>query len=252
MLNETLKRVGLTEGEVKVYNALIRIGISSLNNIHEKTGLERRSIYDILNKLIEKGMVTYTIEKGKRSFQITHPNKILSYIEEKEYELNNLKKEIKKEISSIIEIYNENKPPIKAEVYRGKEGFKALSEDMLGYKDVWFIGGSGEIQKIMPDFLIFYNKKRIKMKVMWHDLIETNTLMDIFKNKQKKELKKTQYYEYKTLPPEFHSPNIICIFGDKVVNMLWSHSLFAFVIQNKEIADSYLRYFKFLWNAIER
>ena len=62
---EYLRKIGLTSGEIKVYSAVLEIGASSLNKIHEKTGIERRNIYDILNKLIEKGLVSYVIERGK-------------------------------------------------------------------------------------------------------------------------------------------------------------------------------------------
>jgi len=49
-----LEIFGLSRGEIKVYSAILEIGVSKINNIHEKTGLERRGIYDIINKLIEK------------------------------------------------------------------------------------------------------------------------------------------------------------------------------------------------------
>jgi len=51
---EILRKIGLSEGEIKVYNALLEIGVTSINNIHKKVGVDRRNIYDILNKLIEK------------------------------------------------------------------------------------------------------------------------------------------------------------------------------------------------------
>ena len=41
-----------------------------------KVEFKRRAIYDILNKLIEKGFVTYTVEKGIRSYQLTSPNNL--------------------------------------------------------------------------------------------------------------------------------------------------------------------------------
>ena len=62
-----LKELGLSKGQISVYSAVLELGISSLNKIQEKTGIERRNIYDILNKLIEKGLISYTVEKGKRT-----------------------------------------------------------------------------------------------------------------------------------------------------------------------------------------
>ena len=80
MKTEILRKIGLSDGEIKVYSALLDLRRSPVNKIHEKTGIERRNIYDILNKLIEKGLVSYTIEKGKKTYQCTHPNKLVEEI----------------------------------------------------------------------------------------------------------------------------------------------------------------------------
>lgn len=130
---EVLRNIGLSEGEIKIYSALVDLGMSPISKIHEKTGIERRNIYDILNKLIEKGMITYITENKKRSFQITHPNKIIGYIEEKKYRLDKTKEGLAKEIPALIEKFNFKKQNINAEVFRGKEGIKAVWEDMLNY-----------------------------------------------------------------------------------------------------------------------
>jgi sugar-specific transcriptional regulator TrmB len=66
-----------------VYSALISGGACRLNKIHELTGIERRNIYDILNKLIEKGFVSYINENGVRLFNVSVPEKIMDYITEK-------------------------------------------------------------------------------------------------------------------------------------------------------------------------
>ena len=88
-----LKKIGLSKGEAKIYEALLNAGLSPINVLHEKTGIERRNIYDILNKLIEKGLVTYITENKRKLFQITHPSKIVHFLEEKENELSKTKKE---------------------------------------------------------------------------------------------------------------------------------------------------------------
>lgn len=252
METNIFRKLGLSEGEIKVYKALLILGQSSINAINEKAGLERRYIYDVLNKLIQKGLIGYTIEKGRKTFQITDPNKLISYIEEEQYKLEETKKEVKEQLPQIIKQYQEHKPQIKVEIHRGKEGFKAIGEDMLNYKDVWFIGGGGEVQEYLPHFWKFYNKKRIKKKIMWHDLIKSGTIMGTFKKKNKKELKTKGFYEFRILPSQFRSPNIICIYGNNIANMLWEEDLFAVVIQNETIANSYLDYFKYLWNIIKR
>ena len=89
---EELKELGLSNGQVAVYSAVLELGTSTLNRIHEKTGIDRRNIYDILNKLIEKGFIAYNIESKKKSYYCTHPSSILQEIKRKEESLESLEK----------------------------------------------------------------------------------------------------------------------------------------------------------------
>ena len=119
---ECLKELGLSDGQIAVYSAILELGISSLNGIHEKTGIERRNIYDILNKLMERGLVTYTTERGKRTYQCTHPNKIIEEIKIRQ----NALKELEDEIPNLANLFSISRPKIGAEVFRGNDSIKAL------------------------------------------------------------------------------------------------------------------------------
>ena len=236
---EELKILGLSNGEIKVYSAILQISVSSVNEIHEKTGLERRAIYDIINKLLEKGLITYTVENKKRTYQIAPINKLKQEIQKKKQEIISFEKLI----PEINEIYNSKKPKIRMEVFRGKEGIKSVFEDTLNYKEVYFIGGKMYVAKQMPIYWEQYNKRRIKKRVKWYNLV----LQDF---KDKKILKQKLLY-YKILPKEFSgSPSIIWIYGNKIINMLWGEEYFAFMIESKEIADNYKKYFWYLWEKV--
>ena len=244
MALEILRKIGLSDGEIKVYSSLLDLGKAPLNKIHEKTGIERRNIYDILNKLIERGLVTYIKENKRRLFEISHPNKIIGYVEEKKHELDITKQEIEKELPSIIEKYNFKKPDINAEIFRGIEGVKAVWEDMLNYKEVCWIGSGRYVPKRLPIWFSNYNRRRVKQKVKW---------LNLMRNEMKKEIKKPlEFEQIKFLPKEFSgNPTAIGIYGNKIVNFLLGEDFFAFVIENKEIAENYKKYHKFLWNIAQ-
>ena len=244
MALEILRKIGLSDGEIKVYSALVGLGASPLSKIHEKTGIERRNIYDILNKLIERGLVTYIEENKRRLFQISHPNKIIGYIEEKKHELDKTKEEIEKEMPSIIEQFKFKKPEINAEVYRGTEGVKAVWEDMLNYREVYWIGSGRYVPKKLPHFFANWNKRRINLKVKWFNLM---------RHELRKEVKSMQYEEIRFLPKEFSgNPTFIAVYGNKLVNFIFSNYSFAFVIENKEIAENYKKYHKYLWDNVAK
>ena len=240
MTLEILKKIGLSDGEIKIYSALLDLGKSPINKIHEKIGIERRNIYDILNKLIEKGLIIYVTENKKKLFQISHPSKIIGYIEEKKHILNKTEEELKKQIPTIIEKFNLKKTDINAEIYRGNEGVKAVWEDMLNYKAVYWIGAGRYVPKKHPIWFTNWNKRRIKLKVKW---------FSIYRHELKKEIKPLQLEYVKFLPKEFSgNPTVICIYGHKTVNFLLGNDFFAFLIESKDLAENYKRYYKYLWN----
>ena len=62
---KVLEELGLTSGEVKVYLALLELGPSSAGEIIEKSRLQNSVIHFCLNRLKEKGLVSY-IKKGRK------------------------------------------------------------------------------------------------------------------------------------------------------------------------------------------
>jgi len=235
---ELLKELGISDGEIKVYSAILNIGISSINKIHEKTGMERRNIYDILNKLIEKGFVSYNIEKGKKIYQCSSPKVLLERIKNKEEKL----KELEKQMPEISAVYENSKPSIMAQIYRGKDGIRTVFEDMLNYKENYFIGGGHYIIKLLPHYWANYNQRRINLKVKW---------VNLWRDELRKEANPLLLEDIKILPKEFSGyPNVVFIYGNKTANVLWSEDFFAFVIESKEIADNYKKYHRYLWDNI--
>ena len=57
MDTKILKEAGLTEGEIKVYLGLLELGLSTTGPIIEKSRIARSIIYQILEKLMQKGLV---------------------------------------------------------------------------------------------------------------------------------------------------------------------------------------------------
>ncbi|MEK6890379.1 MAG: helix-turn-helix domain-containing protein [Nanoarchaeota archaeon] len=240
---ENLKDIGLSDGQIAVYSAVLELGISTLNKIQEKTGIERRNIYDILNKLIEKGFITYTLEKGKRTYQCTHPNKILEEIKRKESNL----KELESKIPEMQSLFDISKPDVRAEVYRGFESMKSLLNETLDYPATYWMGGNSRVEKTnLKDWFKSWMKKRAEMKRKMYDLVSYGTFLEDLEPKDKNKHKK-MYYEYRSLPKDFYTPLIIIIFGDKVAQILWNKQPFAFVMESKEVKESFMKYFNHFW-----
>ena len=244
---EVLRKIGLSDGEVKVYKALLELGATSINNIHEKVSIDRRNIYDILNKLIEKGLISYIESNGKRTFKSANPDKLLSYLEEKKSDLDNVKKEVTKIMPDIQNIFNSKKEELFAEIFKGAEGIKAVWDDMLNYPLIYWIGSGFYVPDKFPAFFDDWNTRRMKKEVRSYHLFRYEKRND----PSIKRLKRLTFLKF--LPKEFSgSPTVTVIYGNKVAQFLFGEKLFAFVIESKELAENYKAYHKYLWNNVAK
>jgi len=82
-----LLQLGFTENEAKVYLALLETGLSTITKLISKTNLHKQIIYDNLQRLTAKGLVSYVIQSNHKYFNAVSPEKIKDILEEQKKEL---------------------------------------------------------------------------------------------------------------------------------------------------------------------
>src|SRR3989344_9127757 len=236
-----LEDVGLTKSEIEVYMSLLRLGSSKTGRITKDTSMHRSRIYESLNRLLEKGLISYVIKNGIKYFESAPPEKLIDYIDNQKNILNEKEKKIKELIINIKKEIVVTKPEAEASILTGIEGYKTMRNDVLKTgKDLYLIGGKGKENRILQYFFPNFNKMRIKNKIKWHILFENE-----LKNKP---ITKLPLMECKFLPKGFTTPAVINVYGDRVVNVLWKGDYpLCFMVKNKDIADSYKRWFDIIW-----
>ncbi len=88
---QDLMNLGLTNGEARVYLSMIQIGPSKVGKIVELSRVSYSKIYGVLDRLILKGLASYSIQNNIRYFQSLEPTRLNDYVEKKEDELRNKK-----------------------------------------------------------------------------------------------------------------------------------------------------------------
>jgi sugar-specific transcriptional regulator TrmB len=243
-LKDALSGLGLKENEIKIYLTLLETGPVTVGILAKKTGLYRTYIYDILEKLMEVGLIRYVIISGRRHYEATEPSKLFEWLKEKEEKL---KKE-KEIISSIIpqlkklrKIEGEHK----ASIYRGKKGLKTIFEDQLKQKkEILVLGAQGKFKKTFGYYWEQWNKRREKLKIPIKVIYNGSLKKE--KLKQKKILQ-AKFTTIKFFPKDFDFPSTVNIWHDKVATILWTKQPFAFVIESKGVVKSYRNFFDLLW-----
>lgn len=240
-IHQALGNIGMTTNEVKVYLALIDLGTTLAGYVARKAKLHRRQTYDALHRLIEKGLVSYTIESGRKHFRPVDPSRIIEIARNREREIEGV-------LPEIIEKFRKTESRIHAEIYEGTEGLKSVMELILKEKKEWYtIGSTGKGPVVLPFYLEQFARKRVKLgikrKVLLVDSKEGRAYYKV--------LKQQGLVKIKFLPKEIQQPQTIWIFDDKVAIILVSVECpVVFLIDNKEIADFYKEYFNLLWKRI--
>jgi len=74
MYAETFQELGLSPNEARIYEALLELGKSTVGKIATKTNIHRRNVYDAVNRLVEKGIITPVIGDKDNHYIPVDPN----------------------------------------------------------------------------------------------------------------------------------------------------------------------------------
>ncbi len=233
MDTKALQQLGLTETESKVYLALLELGPSLAGQLSRKTGLHRRNIYDITERLIQKGIIGYILKNNRRFFEASSPERLKEIIEEKQKSLSEI-------LPQLNELYNQAKEKQETNFYKGTEGLKTIFQDQLESKEILILGASSEAFEILPFYFKWYDKDRVKRR------IKTRIIAN------KRFNKPIPLSEIRYLPEKYANPLAINIWNDKVAIILWKAPPLAIVIKQQEIADSYKKYFELIWKMAKK
>ncbi len=230
-----LEHFGLGKNEIKVYIRLHAIGPSSPGSIAEKLDIHRPNVYDALDKLVAKGLVTYIFIEGKKLFQASDPDNLLCMLQDKESELKKLIANLKAHNALAAQ-------KTKAELFEGMQGIKAMTDDQLAEEaTVYSFGIPHNVADRMKTFLNIYHERRIQKGMQQFHLYNENARERIAY------LNTRPHTKASFLPKEYDSPATTNVYADKVSFFIWGPEPFGVMIKEPRMAESYKRYFKLLW-----
>ncbi|MBS3118781.1 hypothetical protein J4417_03830 [Candidatus Woesearchaeota archaeon] len=246
-MNEiTLEKLGLTKGEVKVYLALNKLGEASIGPIVKDSKVSKSKIYDILQRLADKGLVGHIVKEQKRYYLANDPTAVVDFVEKKENELKTLKGEVQQLVPELKLLRSLSGEKRTAEVYEGFKGLRNIREQLLAELksgDTLMVLGAPKIaNEKWESWFLNFHKRRIERKIKL-EIIYNSDALKYGEIRKKMELTKVRY-----LPNNLVSPNWVDVFPTAVLFVAILDTPIAFLIRNKELAESFASYFKIMWN----
>lgn len=242
MDTEILKLLRIAKNDYKVYESVLG-GNGTIGQICLDTHIHRRNVYDCVNRLIARGLMSYFEQNRVNYYTAEPPEKILKLLKEEKESISRSEEKARSIIKNLEMIKADFRKLFNVMVFVGKEGLKNVYDDILKTgKDYVGFGPGRQLEKIMRYYLKNFIKIRVKSGVRIRQIYDEGSRG--FK------YTKNPLLDVRYLPDESCSHAALRVYGNKTVIMLLdTKEPLAISIENEEIARGYKKYFEVLWKT---
>lgn len=239
-----LAEIGLSKNEIKIYLSLLKLGSTTTGAIIKQTGIHNSKVYDGLERLAIKGLVTHVIVANTKHFKAVDPERLLDFLEDKKKTISEQEKEIKKYLPQLKHFQKIGGNDTEAEIFKGWKGMETVFNEgikVMGKKDVWYVLGAyaGEDVKKTDMFITKTIRKCEEKKMKWK-VIYNESARKTFRYEQASPITENRFLKQET-------PATINVYKDVMFIALWIKNPIAFRVKSKKVADSFRKYFEVMW-----
>jgi len=233
-MESLLEKFGMNTKEARIYLAILKHGLSAVTVISSDVGIDRRTCYDVLQRLLEKGFVSSVIVKGVKQFSATDPKNLLK-------ELDETRKELDKNMPALEALKLANTNSTEVEVLRGHAGIKTIFNEVLGTnKDYYGVGAMQKLDVIAPievtAFLRDFKKGRSKEYIIMDSKEPISTITN---------------GKYRYLSKKYVQPATVLIYLNTVAIFILKKPFTIIRIRDSDIAKTYKKFFEAFWELAE-
>ena len=243
-ISQKLQTAGLSKKEADIYLALLELGEANIAQIVKKATIKRSTVYETLELLKRRGLVSQGRLKKRTIFYAESPEKIPESLEAKRQAV----EEAMPELLSLMNLLDK-KPKIK--YYDGIAGVKEVFEDTLRYPDQ-------EILTLFPYpyinlgedyFQDYYLPERVKRKIWSRAIIpDTPANKEFAAYLRENAITNTKFVS----DPAFKVFDIeIKIYGDNKLGIISYKEDLGLIIESKKIYDGLKAIFETMWNVLK-
>jgi len=238
-MKEELLQYGLSEKEIEIYVACLKLGSTTSQRLSELTSIRRSTVYEIIETLKKKGLIAIHKKDKKLFFTASEPESLIKRLKEKEDIINKILPDLKKLTNVLPE-----KPSVN--LYEGKTSIKDALEEVLSEREILVYGASQMGDKIFEFYTSNFAKKRVKNKVVMKAIIESN----VPEHMLEKDVRKYTFIRKLTVFENHNS--VYFIYGKKVIIISLGEELIAIKINSPLLAESQRQIFNLLWKIAKK
>ena len=235
-IETSLIHSGLSPVEAKTYFCILTNGPIPAGKVAKLTNNYRANIYQAIERLKSKGFIAEIQGKKSKEFEALSPTHLLEDQQKKQTALEKVIPLLQKAKSSSIS-------STQIRIIEGKNGWRHLLNEFLEIgKERIVYGIPNNAIEVMDEFLKHYHQRRAQGKIQ---------LKHLYNHDAKNRIKitnKIPYTNSKYLPPELNQPMSTSVCGSIIALTIYQgKDILTLVIDNKIVANTYRKYFEFLW-----
>jgi len=245
---ETLLKFGFTKKEAAIYLASMELGIASaVSLIAKKAGINRTTAYDILNNLVEKGIIISRIKEDHVYYEALPPAKLVAHLQEQSEKFKRMAQEATILLPELETHYRVSGRP-KVYFYEGEEGLLRVYEETLTSKEEILAYASDQAnQEAIPWYFPNYYKRRAAKKIPIRGLFP-----DSKTNRARHLLDKEELRQSRLVPlDKLNFTTEVNFFDNKMMVADWKENL-GIIIESAEIVKVFKQAYELAWEAAEK
>ncbi|MBI5390650.1 winged helix-turn-helix transcriptional regulator [Candidatus Woesearchaeota archaeon] len=237
MFEKELAELGLTDNESKIYLLLLQEGTLNPSDIAKKLGLHRGYVYDALERMQEKEVVSSILQQHKKHYQAINPKQLA---EQLRFRLDHFEQAV----PDLLKLSSASSEETTIELHKGRRVYRTLIKDITTSleknSEVLLIGIDERtlVEEIEPIYMKQY-LTRVKELKIYERIIVPNGTMRL----------KSANFVYRHLDPSYIGNTAQIIYGESVALFIMGNPHYLMVIHNKKTADTYRKQFELLWKC---
>lgn len=242
-----IETLGFSHKESLIYVALLDLGRGTATEISKKTGINRTTVYDIVEELERTGLVAQLGGVKKKTYRPEPPEKLPVILEKKAARLRDMAKQSEGLVSMLqtVAAKTPNKPKIK--VYEGDKGIQSLYDASLLCKTyIRSFLTADALEAFDPEYVHSYFERRARKGIKIKGILNDSEASRGYKAKSKELLREIHLVpeEKMDIVPEVY-------IYDDTISIFSVKERLGVSIESRDIANAFKKLYDLAWERAE-
>ncbi|MBN1618283.1 hypothetical protein JW887_02985 [Candidatus Dojkabacteria bacterium] len=260
-ISEVMEKLGISDTETMIYLKLLEIGPSSIADLTRKVEIPRTTVRENVERLMQKGLLSQTVNHSRKKLVAEDLNKIKVLIMEKKLDLENKFKQIEsveKNFEEFIESFNttsvrnDNRAEVNIRYYEGKTSVKSYYYKTVTEEEVYSYANLDKYYEVF-EYGLGVQKRAVEQKISRNVrdiLVDTPLAREVIKKRMEGGYSKN--YKVKFIPAESHFSGFdFIIFNDSVALIqLEKQNPYVIEVKSSSIAAGFKSFHVALWSLL--